>query len=301
MAARRIAEDDIRFLYKIEDSGAPFVYKEHSSIIGNDNAFVMATHIHPTAEILAVTKGKITLSTSGGRTEYIGEGEAALLFPYQPHGYSREEGTECFRFNFSPYFAKSFFKSNENSIGQSAVFRPDGDDISPFFDKLRKKANLPAYKVKGFLYSLLSDFLTQVPLVARGGDDNILTRAIFYMDENKKEPLTVGDVAGAMGYNEKYLSRCINKFSGMSFNTLLATLRMDDAKTMLIESDKTILDIAIDCGFGTERSFYRHFGALVGMSPNEYRKRNNRPAKVSNDILVGTETLLAANLKLDKK
>ncbi len=298
MATRSIAQDDIRFLYRKEDNEAHFVYKEHSRALLNDNAFEMASHIHPTAEILVVSTGRITLGTSRGCTETIHAGEAALFFPYQPHGYRREEGTEYFRFNFSPTLAKSFFKSNENVIGAFAVFRPDGDDIQPFFDKLRRGSKLPAYKVKGFLYTLLSDYLSQVPMTERGVDDHILTRAIFYMDEHKKEPLSVAEVAASMGYNEKYLSRCINRFSGMSFNTLLATLRMDDAKEMLIESDKTILEIAIDCGFGTERSFYRHFKELVGMSPNEYRKRDNHPAKVKSEILINEKSLNEARLKL---
>ena len=106
------------------------------------------------------------------------------------------------------------------------------------------------------------------------------------MDDHKREQISVADVANAIGYNEKYISRFINKASSLSFTTLLATLRMDDAKSMLIETDKTMLEIAMDCGFGSERTFYRYFQALVGTSPKNYRKHKNRPANVLDEILV---------------
>lgn len=216
----------------------------------------------------------------------IRDGEAALLFPFQSHGYSRERGTEYFRFNFSTFIAKSFFKAIENRIGERAVFTPTPEDRDPFLKRLQRGEHPPVYKVKGFLYSMLSDYQSQVPMAERSVDDSILTRAIFYMDTHKRQQITVADVAAALGYNEKYLSRCINKAAELSFSALLSTLRMDDAKVMLLETDKTILDIAMDCGFGSERTFYRQFNELMGISPRAYRLKNNHPATVKDDILL---------------
>ncbi len=279
------ARDDIKFLRTSRDDQALFTYKEHNRALKNVNAFEMAIHIHPSAELLIVTSGEITVNMPGGQ-EIIHKGEAAFFFPFQPHGYSRSENTEYFRINFSSFLAKSFFKANENKTGVRAVFAPDNDDINSFLKKLSKKERPSLYKIKGFIYYILSDFLKQIPLSKKDIDYHILSRVIFYINEHKQEPISVGDVAQAIGYNEKYLSRCINKASNLNFNTLLAMLRIDDAKTMLIETDKTILEIAMDCGFGSERTFYRYFKELVGISPKSYRENNIHPRTVLDDVLV---------------
>ena len=280
-----IPKDDIRFLRTLHDESAIFAFKEHSLKLKNANAFEMAIHIHPNAELLIVISGKITLTKSNKDSEEINAGEAALVFPFQPHGYSREQNTEYFRINFSTFLAKSFFKTNENKIGEQAVFKPDPEDTIPFLKKLQGKEHPTLYKAKGFVYSILSDYLTQIPLTKKNSDDQLLNKIIYYIDEHKREQISLADLANAIGYNEKYLSRFINKASSLSFTTLLATLRMDDARTMLIESDKTMLEIAMDCGFGSERTFYRYFKELAGMSPKSYRKQNNHPAKVLDDVL----------------
>ena len=278
--------DDKKFLRLPQDDSALFEYKEHSRALKNANAFEMALHIHQNAELLVVTSGEISVQVSGKTKEIIHSGEAALIFPFQPHSYSRERGTEYFRFSFSTFLAKSFFMTNESKVGERAVFRPDKDDTYPFLNKLQRKERPSLYKIKSFVYSMISDYLSQVPLTSKSADDHVLTRVVAYMEKNKKEQIAMSDVALSLGYNEKYLSRCLSKASNLSFSSLLATLRMDEARTMLMETDKTILEIAIECGFGSERSFYRHFKALMGISPKTYRKSNNRPARVDNDILI---------------
>ena len=92
------------------------------------------------------------------------------------------------------------------------------------------------------------------------------------MNENKKSDLTVGEVAKAIGYSKSHLSFCINRAAGFSFSTLLSMLRIEEAKIMLKRSKRSILDISLECGFGSERNFYRRFKAITGISPREYRE-----------------------------
>ncbi len=281
-----IPKDDIRFLRTVHDGNAIFAYKEHSNNLKNTNAFEMAIHIHPNAEFLIVTSGEISIQKADKSLEIIHPGEAALLFPFQPHGYSRKVNTEYFRISFSSFLAKSFFKANENVIGEKAVFSPNLEDMMPFINKLHRGEHRTLYTMMCIIYSMLDDYLSQVALTKKNSDQQLLNKIISYIEEHKLDSITLADVANAIGYNEKYLSRFISKASTLNFTTLLATLRMDDAKTLLIDTDKTILEIAMDCGFGSERTFYRYFNELVGMSPKSYRKQNIHPAKVFDNVLL---------------
>ena len=275
----------MQYFENIREHNSLFSVVKHTKELKNDFACKLEIHIQPTIEMVYVSDGRFDLHINGC-IETIHTGEIGIVFPFQPHEYSREKGTEYFRFHFSTFLAKSFFKSTENNVGESAVFKPDMTDTAPFINKLKNNQRPPIYKVKGFLYSILSDFLSQITLSVKSADEDILNRAIFYMDKHKKEQILASEVAASIGYHEKYLSRCINKMLNVSFTTLLCTLRMDDAKSMLIETDKTMLEIAMDCGFGSERTFYRHFKNLTGMSPKEYRKQNIHPAKNYDNVLV---------------
>ena len=133
-----------------------------------------------------------------------------------------------------------------------------------------KKMSL--WSIRAFLYSALDDYLSDVPLRESGSDSHILTRAISYISNHKSEDLTIGKVASAIGYSKSHLSFCINNAGSFNFNTLLSMLRIEDARIMLKNTKKSILEISLECGFGSERSFYRQFKAITGKSPKDYRE-----------------------------
>ncbi len=105
------------------------------------------------------------------------------------------------------------------------------------------------------------------------------------MDSHKQQSLTLNDIAAAIGYNAKYLSRSINQTAGLGFSTLLSMLRTEDARFLLKSTSRTIIDIAMECGFGSERSFYRQFHELTGQTPREYRESEQRRAMINHEVI----------------
>ena len=87
-----------------------------------------------------------------------------------------------------------------------------------------------------------------------------------------RKKLDMVSVAKELGYSKSHFSRAINKPTGLSFNALVAMIRVESAKKLIRDTGKTILEIVIECGFGSERSFYRQFSSTVGQSPLQYRK-----------------------------
>lgn len=274
----------MNYINTLDELSASFTAKEHSRALGNTEECKMYSHIHQSAEILIVTDGELTVNVLGKPSEKIPKGYAALLFPFQSHSYDRPEGTEYFRFNFASSLLQSFFSMNQNNVGERSVFPINLDEYTAFFNTVRG-GELTYYKVKGFLYNIIGDYSRSVPLVKKRVDDNVLTKIIAYVDRHKGERITLRDVATAIGYNEKYLSRAINEAAGFGFSTLLSTLRLEAAKYLLKNSQRTIVDIAIECGFGSERNFYRSFKELTGYTPNEYRSSSPRKAAVNDAVL----------------
>jgi AraC-like DNA-binding protein len=90
----------------------------------------------------------------------------------------------------------------------------------------------------------------------------------FYL----KPGITISDVSTAIGSNDKYISLSVNKFARMNFNYYINTLRIQEAKKKLLEgnTESSIQDIAIACGFGNASSFIRVFKQITGLTPAYY-------------------------------
>ena len=258
------------YLNTLSEQSAIFTAKEHKVALGNCEECKMYFHVHPSAELLLVTSGELTVHFLGNDSEVIRAGECAFIFPFRSHSYDRPEGTEYYRFNFMPSLIQSFFTAAEGRVGERSVFAVELEEYSPFLSKL-KGSSLTLYKAKGFLYSIISDYKEQVALVDKNSDESVLGKIIDYVRANKSKKITLRDVAHKLGYNEKYLSRLINQSAGFGFSTLVAMLRIDEAGYMLRNSGRTIADISMACGFGSECNFYRTFREITGCTPKEYR------------------------------
>ena len=274
----------MNFINTLDSLSASFTAKEHTRALGNVEECKMFFHIHPSAELLIVTSGELTVNILGKPSEKISKGSAAFLFPFQSHSYDRPEGTEYFRINFSPSLLQAFFTSNKNNIGEYSAFKINLLEYEPFFNSIRE-GKITYYKVKGFLYNIIADYTGCVPLIKKHVDDNVLTKIIAYIDAHKAEKITIAETAAALGYNSKYLSRVINETAGFGFSVLLSTLRMEAASYLLRNTSRTIVDISIECGFGSERNFYRLFKEMTGYTPNEYRSISPKQTTVHDAVL----------------
>lgn len=69
--------------------------------------------------------------------------------------------------------------------------------------------------------------------------------------------------------------RCFKISLGLNFCTLLACIRVEYAKTLLTKTAKSMLEIGLESGFGSERSFHRQFKNITGTTPGEYRTQRS--------------------------
>lgn len=279
----------MKYLNTLEEISASFTAKEHRIELGNCEECKMPFHIHPSAELLLTTSGELTVTILGNEPEKIPQGKCALIFPFQSHSYERPEGVEYFRFNFSPSLIKSFFSPNERKIGERAVFPINIDDYRSFLSSVRG-GSISAYKVKGFLYNIVADYANNIAFIEKPVDNSAFAKVISYINEHKSDKLTLSEVAQALGYHEKHLSRSINNAAGFGFSTLLSMLRIEAASDLLRNTDRTVVDIATDCGFGSERNFYRIFKELTGYTPNEFRLSSPKKPAIDDAVLKKAET-----------
>jgi AraC-like DNA-binding protein len=89
---------------------------------------------------------------------------------------------------------------------------------------------------------------------------------------NFAKPLTLGEVAWHTKMSEEHLARIFRKITGQTVFDYLLTVRLENAKTLLINSNKTLTEIAAETGFSSLSLFSRNFGKAIGQSPSAYRQ-----------------------------
>ncbi|MCS7458568.1 helix-turn-helix domain-containing protein [Paenibacillus doosanensis] len=96
-----------------------------------------------------------------------------------------------------------------------------------------------------------------------------------YLEQHVMNPnLSLDFLSEKFGMNGKYLSKAFKEAYGVKFVDFMIDLRMQHAKRLLTETDRTVQEIAENVGYSSAISFIRTFKKMTGMSPGDYRKGN---------------------------
>lgn len=92
-----------------------------------------------------------------------------------------------------------------------------------------------------------------------------------YIQEHYTEPIRIEELAGRWNMSSRYVRRYFSQEVGMTCQEYITVLRINRAKELLWETEKTITQIAMETGYGTPQYFCRVFGSQAGVSPSRYR------------------------------
>lgn len=106
---------------------------------------------------------------------------------------------------------------------------------------------------------------------AAAGQGFLVNQAKEFLRRNFAQPLTLGQIAWHVKLSEEHLARVFRKVTGQTVFDYLRTVRLETAKTWLIDSDRTLTEIAGASGFSNLSLFSRNFSQYVGQSPSAYR------------------------------
>jgi len=84
--------------------------------------------------------------------------------------------------------------------------------------------------------------------------------------------ITLGELAEQFHFTPGYISRLVRRAAGMPFGELINTLKIDESRLLLAETDLPIREILYRCGFGCKEYFCKTFRRMTGMTPTEYRR-----------------------------
>ena len=103
-----------------------------------------------------------------------------------------------------------------------------------------------------------------------------IREACKYIDEHLDEDLSLEKVASKIYISRCHLCQLFASDFKMNFSTYINVKRVDLAKNLLINEDLSMENIAKKCGFSSCSYFSTTFKKIVGVTPRDYRKLNNK-------------------------
>lgn len=243
----------------------------------HDGPHGYAPHFHHKLELVYCFEGCRTRRI--GETLYrLKSGEVLVIFPNITH--------EC-------------VSSEEDVGGRSidAVCKPElftellpdfvGNlPVSPLIpsEKVSENAVLAFHKMRqakseaellGWILVVLSELLPQMELTPIKNPEgaNLAPRIVSYINENFQKQLTIEHLARAFGYSESYITHIFYDQLKIPFRTCLGRVRAEHARNLICTTNKSLTEIAYECGFNTLNTFCRCFKKRYSITPSAYRKK----------------------------
>ncbi|MBE9179542.1 helix-turn-helix transcriptional regulator [Oculatella sp. LEGE 06141] len=112
------------------------------------------------------------------------------------------------------------------------------------------------------------------PSIYEGGlPQRQVLQVLEYINEYLHQDIKLADLAALIGISQFHFSHLFKQSIGTTPYQYLLQQRIERAKQLLKQTDQSIMDIALMCGFNSHSHLSKQFRQLTGMTPKTYRDR----------------------------
>lgn len=248
-------------------------------------------HGHDCIEMMYIVRGS-GRCTVNERTYPIIRGDLFLINPGESHSYQIDDNLRCCNIMFQrdifpdevwealakfPAYRRCIEPPREAghkfSFSEASVEKVEAL-LNELCAEFKNRHQGYALNAKALFLNFLVLFLREQSPGAIGsapGYEQTFSRIFDYIAEHYGEKLTLPMLAARARINRKLFGKLFSRVSGMSFSAYLIRYRVEQSRIQLEHSDKSITEIALDCGFFDGSHFTRIFRTVLGLSPKEYR------------------------------
>lgn len=246
---------------------------------------IIPKHWHLSSELLFCVSGSLIV-WKGSKKYVLYPNDIILINPNEIHSTQSPDDNYILVIQFPLSFLQ---KISDGSFYKSLVFNlntPDCKDKSNHLVVVlkglvevcdKKESIVNNLHLRSGIYELLArifEYYTEKPTSdnkIESTDLVLLGNITGYIQENYKERLTLSDISEKFGYSSSYFSKLFSNKMNLTFSEYLQQLRLNEANNQLLNSDDSLIDIALYSGFSTYRNFYNAFCINYKMSPQKYR------------------------------
>ncbi len=125
------------------------------------------------------------------------------------------------------------------------------------------------------LFAMVKPALPEIT-VATDLASNRVKAMLAFIHDHYSEAIDVEDIAGAATISRREAFRCFRQVLDTTPTLYVLQHRINNGARMLMETEKTITEISMDCGFSSPSYFCKAFHDLTGVSPRDFRRQNRK-------------------------
>ena len=281
--------------YRIEKENERFKRRDMAFIVFpvKSNCVGTHSHIHEAIEILYITEGSFEISCDNKTVR----AEVGDLLLFRSNSIHRtvagdSEKNSYLVLKISPRLIIKFLPNNRSadsllwlSVNHDAAkfhWRADeieGSEIGEGFSKLVKGYSSEDENAE---FAMRIAAATVILGLLRHNDGQSDTRntavaelvykAIVYINENYAEDVSAETLSERLGISYSYFSRSFKRIAGKSFREYLNNTRINHGEELLLNTNKSVTEIASLCGFANLSYFIARYRKYKGVSPLAARK-----------------------------
>ncbi len=127
-------------------------------------------------------------------------------------------------------------------------------------------------EIYGWFISKIEDVCRNILSRKEENTVDLIHDAQVYIEQNYSKDLILDDVSKELQLSPYYFSKLFKKRTGKNFIEYLTDVRMDKAKELLRNSNKSMKEICMEIGYTDPNYFSRTFKKNVGVTPSEYKE-----------------------------
>ena len=250
-------------------------------------------HYHIEMEMTAFTAGEGVFFVGDHIGPFVA-GQVVLLGENLPHYWHTRRSCAGFsvQWNFPPEHA---FWTFPESAPLAGLFKRAGHGIrytgraaaaiTAILRQIALATGLERLSLLLRLFSLMADApeseqallsLGSFSLPADSKYQHAISEAVRYLLANYRNEIRLEEVLRLTRMRKATFSRQFKRHAGKTFSEFVSDLRLQSARRELAETDRSVLEIAVSCGFSEVSFFNRIFRRTLHCSPSEYRTQERR-------------------------
>jgi AraC-like DNA-binding protein len=287
---------------EIDESGKKILYEIFKDAHPR-GAIMSRAHVHTYHELIYIVDGEVTVVLNNQERIVLYKGDVLFIPPGIIHSSHVSASAPCtfgktitIKFSHHLLFPLAntmsdirYLVNTESAFDGHSHFPADTDGASliaphiiAIMDEIENKSPCYELALRGYL-SVIYSTLVRLVGATEPKDERLakvntrnaqsICDALSYIENNYREPISLSQVADACGMTYAQLTYLFSKCFVKGFSEYLLDLRLNYAQKLLLKTNMSVTDIALDCGFDNASYFAKKFKAALGMTPKEYRQK----------------------------
>lgn len=262
-------EDGMKKEFKKFTQGKDEVERDYSDrficeIYDSDGYFM---HFHRNLEIYGVIKGTVNV-TIDGDSHILTEGQIAVINGLESHSYENEEQAEVFYMHIGTEYLRLLYGILEGNKMERWLL--DMEYNQKIFRRITEIANtkekLSEVRCYGYAYMIFADIVehygSRKDENYRLNTDEVMVEIVQYIYDHFSEDLSLKNLSDHFGMSPQAFSRLFNKYVQTDLRAFINDIRVQRVVQLSEKKEnrgKPLMDLARECGFVSQMTFYRSY------------------------------------------